>query len=283
MVLGAVVAGPAAAQQYGQLAELGVQLLFQRYSRAHETEADLLGTGYIAKTNFNPIGAERMLIALDRLDRHESSAIEKYFQSHPDPAKRVKDVRKKIAELAPTASHAEPNRDEYVRMADGVITGNSTERVVIKRGTIYDREHGLIVTAPAGWESTTGGGLLFAMQPKNERSNLAFIAQEIDVRELQGSDTQNAVRNRLQQMGLQYVGSRQATSRTGERFSIDAWQGQTQSGTVGVESTEFRHSDHVAVFLFIAPSLSRSVSPLGDVIQSAVIDAARARYLSAIP
>lgn len=45
MVLGAVVAGPEALQQYGQLAQLGIGLLFQRYSRQQETQADLLGTG----------------------------------------------------------------------------------------------------------------------------------------------------------------------------------------------------------------------------------------------
>ena len=69
LVLGAVVAGPEVLQQYGQLAELGLGLLFQRYSRQHETEADLLGTGYMAEARYNPIGAERMLLTLQRLDR----------------------------------------------------------------------------------------------------------------------------------------------------------------------------------------------------------------------
>ena len=57
MVLGAVVAGPEAVQQYGQLAELGMNLLFQRYSRAQESQADILGTGYMAEARYNPSGA----------------------------------------------------------------------------------------------------------------------------------------------------------------------------------------------------------------------------------
>src|SRR5688572_8231508 len=53
MILGAVLAGPEAAQQYGQLAEIGIGLLFQRYSRGQETQADLLGTTYLARSQFN--------------------------------------------------------------------------------------------------------------------------------------------------------------------------------------------------------------------------------------
>lgn len=278
MLLGAVVAGPEAMQQYGQLAELAVTLLFQRYSRAQETQADLVGTGYMHEAQYNPLGAERMLMTLQRLSRREDSPVDRYFQSHPDPAKRVRDVRSRIQDIAQTAggNFGEPARAPYVRMLDGIITGNSTENVVIRDNTIYDRAHGMIIPAPAGWTPTTAPGVLFAMSPGG-RSNMSFIAQELPGRELQGRSVQDAVRGRLQQMGLQYVGSRQASARSGERLPVDAWTGQTQGGRVGVETTQFPHGDHVAVFMFIAPSLSRTQSPLGDVLSRTIIDPGRAR------
>ncbi|HEX6160907.1 MAG TPA: M48 family metalloprotease, partial [Thermoanaerobaculia bacterium] len=86
MVLGAVLAGPEVAQQYGQIAEIGLGLLFQRYSRAQETQADLIGTEYIAESRFNPLGAERMLMTLQRLDKNPSGGLDRYFMSHPEPA-----------------------------------------------------------------------------------------------------------------------------------------------------------------------------------------------------
>jgi predicted Zn-dependent protease len=85
------------------------------------------------------------------------------------------------------------------------------------------------------------------------------------------------MRNQFQQMGLQYAGSRQTTTATGQQFPIDVWTGQTESGTVGVETTQFPHGDHIAVFMFLTPSLSRSQSPLGDILHRAVIDRLRAR------
>lgn len=284
MVLGAVIAGPQVAQQYGQLAELGIGLLFQRYSRAHETEADLLGTGYLARTNFNPIGAERMLMTLQRLDKNPASGIDRYFLSHPDPAKRVRDVRAKVAELSGTgmlsaSATAPPDRSEYIRLLDGMITANSTENIVIRDGVIYDRAHGLAIRAPQGWIPTTAPGVLFAMTPRGSQ-NSQFIAQEIDTNQLQGRNVQDAIRMRLQQMGLQYAGSRQASMASGERFPIDVWAGQTQGGVVGVETTQFQHGDHVAVFMFISPNVSERNSPMSQVLQNIERNPARVRSVN---
>ncbi len=270
LVLGAVVAGPEVLQQYGQLAELGLGLLFQRYSRQHETEADLLGTGYMARASYHPIGAERMLMTLQRLDKNPSGGIDQYFQSHPDPAKRVRDVRAKITEMSGMISAGNfeaPDRDEFVRLLDGSITGASTEHTVIRNGTIYDRGHGLIIRAPQGWTATTQPGVLFAMTPSRDNGSSYFVAQEVKARDLQGRNAQDAIRVRLQQMGLSYVGARDARLGTGERFPVDVWQGQTQAGAVGVETTQFVHGDHVVVMMFVSPGVSSRNSPMATVLE----------------
>lgn len=282
MILGAVVAGPEVLQQYGQIADIALTLLFQKYSRGQESQADLIGTEYMAESHFNPIGAERMLMALQRLDTNPGGGLDKYFESHPDPARRVRDVQAKIRELPPTmiSSFDAPDRDSYLRLVDGVITANSTENMVIRDGTIYDRAHGLILRAPEGWEATSQPGLLFAMSPRNRNTQAAFYAQEVPARELQGYNAQNGVRARLEQMGLQYAGSREARSGSGERFTVDVWTGRTQSGAVAVETTQIPHGDHVAVFMFVSPSISRSQSPLGSILSNATIDMARARSIA---
>ena len=280
MILGSVVAGPQATQTFGQLAQIGLNLLFQRYSRGQESQADRVGTEYATRANFNPIGMERMLNTLQRLDKHPASGIEAYFQSHPDPAKRVRDVQgeiQKITATNPSATSIEPKRDPYVRLTDNMMTGNSTERAVIRGNTIYDREHGLILQAPGGWKPTLSEGAMFAMVPRGRNQNTAFVAQEIENRELQGYNAQSAVRNQFQQMGLRFAGSRQTTTQSGQQFVIDVWTGQTDSGPVEVETTQFPHGDHVAVLMFLAPSLSQYQSPLGDILHNAVIDIARAR------
>ncbi|HJQ39573.1 MAG TPA: M48 family metalloprotease [Thermoanaerobaculia bacterium] len=283
LMLGSVLAGPEATQTYGQFAQLGLGLLFQRYSRGQESQADIFGTSYIANARFNPIGAERMLMTLQRLDKNPSGGIDRYFQSHPDPAKRVRDVHAKVVELqgmTSTGAFDPPDRDAYLRLVDGVITANSTERMVVKGDTIYDRDHGLVIRAPQGWTPSTAPGVLFAMQPRGNNPSSYFVAQEIDLNQLQGYSVEDAVRARLQQMGLSYAGSRQTTSGGGQRFGIDVWQGQTQAGRVGVETTQFRHGDHVAVFLFVSPNVSSRNSPLGEILHNMDMNASRARSVN---
>jgi predicted Zn-dependent protease len=286
MVLGAVVAGPEVLQQYGQIAELGLGLLFQRYSRQHESQADLLGTTYMARAHYNPIGAERMLMTLQRLDKNPTGGIDRYFQSHPDPAKRVQDVHAKVTELtgmASAGSFETPDRNAYVRLLDGVITGDSTQHIVVKDGVVYDRDHGLVIDAPNGWTASTEPGVLFAMHPqgRNNGNSSYFVAQEVSARELPGRDAQNAVRIRFEQMGLKYLGSREARMQSGERFAVDVWQGQTQSGAVGVETTQFPHGDHVAVFMFVSPTISSTSSALGTVLSHMSVNASRTRNVAA--
>jgi predicted Zn-dependent protease len=285
MVLGAVVAGPEVLQQYGQIAELGLGLLFQRYSRGHETEADLLGTGYMAEARYNPVGAERMLMTLQRLDKNPSSGLDRYFMSHPDPAKRVRDVQQKITQLTGMTSSAnfeQPDRNEFVRLLDGAITGNSTERIVIRNNTVYDRSHGIMVSAPRGWVASTDPGILFAMRPEGRNNGAYFVAQEVEARQLQGRDAQNAIRIRFEQMGLQYAGAREARMGSGERFTVDVWQGRTQGGVVGVETTQFVHGDHVAVLMFVSPGgASRNQSPMADVLSQMSVNHQRVRAVEA--
>jgi predicted Zn-dependent protease len=280
LVLGAVVAGPQAVQQYGQLAELGLGLLFQRYSRQHETEADLLGTGYMAEARYHPVGAERMLMTLQRLDKNPGGGLDRYFMSHPDPAKRVRDVRQKITEISGMTSAANveaPDRDEFVRLLDGAITANSTEHTVIRNNTIYDRDHGLVVRAPNGWVATTQPGVSFALTPQRDNGSSYFVAQEVDTRQLQGRNVQDAVRIRLEQMGLSYAGSREARLGSGERFPVDVWQGQTQAGVVGVETTQFPHGDHVMVMMFVSPGVNARNSPMSSILSQMEVRPSEAR------
>lgn len=284
LVLGSVLAGPQATQQYGQLAELGLSLLFQRYSRGHETQADLLGTEYLAEAHFNPVGAERMLMTLQRLDKNPASGIERYFMSHPDPAKRVNDVRGKITELSGMVSAGTfdaPDRNAYLRLLDGVVTANSTSHTVIRDGVIYDRDHGLVIRAPQGWVPTTAPGVAFAMSPRSGNGSTYFVAQEVPAGQLQGRDTQDAVRRSLQQMGLQFAGTRDARMGTGERFAVDGWQGQTQSGVVGVETTQFPHGNHVVVLMFVSPGVNARNSAMPGLLQQMELRPSVARSVQA--
>lgn len=278
MVVGSVLAGPQATQQYGQLAELGAGLLFQRYSRQQETQADLLGTAYMTEAGHNPRGAVAMLETLRRIDRGRSSGVNAYFMNHPDPAKRVQDVQRKIAEIetqAPAAIAGGLDRNNYVRRLNGVIVGDSTQQVVVRDNTIFHKRTGLIAQIPSGWRTSVGAGSVFAMVDPS-RPNNAFIVQDLDARQLRGTSAQDAVRRLLSQNGLRYVASTRANLRSGEALPVDLWSAGNAQQQVAVETAQFMAGDRVMVLLRISPSV-QGTSPLSSMLGNVVVDPQRAR------
>ncbi len=53
-LIAGMIVKPELAQQYGQLAQQGLQLLFLKYGRDDERQADDLGLRYIDKENYDP-------------------------------------------------------------------------------------------------------------------------------------------------------------------------------------------------------------------------------------
>ncbi len=277
LALGSILAGPVASETYGGLVQLGAGLLFTRYSRQQETQADLLGTAYMTEGGYNPRGAENMLLALRRL-AGTPSGIERYFIDHPDPAKRVREVEREIQSLQsrnPSIATQPLARAPFVRLLESVITGASTMQTTIRENTVFNRRYGIIVTAPPGWQATSDPGALFVLAPSRSTGN-AFIAQEIAVRLLrQYPNLQTAIRSQLQNMGLQYVQSGSVSSATGENFPVDVWRGATDRGQVMVQSTQFLEGENAVVFLSMTPQ--RGGPDLASILRSMRFDRARAR------
>ena len=283
LILGSIVAGPAASQTYGGLVQLGTQLLFTKYSREQESQADLLGTAYMTEAGFNPEGARNMLLALKRLDSgKDTTGVDRYFIDHPDPAKRVQDVESKISTIeqnAPAAVKQPMDRNSFIRKLQGMIVGDSTMQTTITDNTIFQRRYGMIVPIPRGWTNVVSPGALFALAPEGDKDGSALIAQDLPLQKLQGaSSVQNGVRSLLQQMGLQFVNSSNSSTSTGERLPIDLWRGQTNSGVVAVETTQFSEGDHAVVLMQITPgNRYERQGMLGGILSTVRFDRARAR------
>ncbi|MBW3563456.1 MAG: M48 family metalloprotease [Acidobacteria bacterium] len=278
LVAGAIIAGPEAAQQYGDLAQLGASLLFQRYSRQQETQSDLFGTAYMAEAGYNPHGAEQMLRTLDRLRDQEASSIDQYFQSHPDPAKRVGDVQRQIAEIDATGSSISQrsmDRGPFISNLEGMITGRSTERVTVKNNTVYEKTHGMVLSYPASWEAQAGFGGVFQLVNKNGQGSIQV--DEIPLERIPTRNVQNALRQHFQQMGLKYQRSYEARAKTGQRFVVDLWAGQTRQGTLAVETTHFENAGNAVVFIEISPASAASQAPMGSTLAALSFDQRTAR------
>src|SRR5207302_6441489 len=80
--------------QLGNLAENGLGLLFLRFSRDSEREADRLGVEYAARAAYDPREISNFFEVLRRLaDVNDRDTIPGWLSTHPDPPERVATTR----------------------------------------------------------------------------------------------------------------------------------------------------------------------------------------------
>jgi predicted Zn-dependent protease len=76
-----------------QIAEIAAQLIALKFSRNHETEADIYSVKYLCPTRFRADGAA------DFFRKIGSQGIPEFLSTHPDPGNRVNNISSKKAEL----------------------------------------------------------------------------------------------------------------------------------------------------------------------------------------
>ncbi len=255
LVTAAVIAGEENTERYGALVMIGAGLLFTKYSRGQETQADVLGTDYMSASGWNPIGSAGMLQGLQRLEGGRVSGIERYFMDHPDPKKRVEDVRREITKLDaidPSMDERPMQREAFVQRLQGMVTGNSTISTTIQDDTVYNRTYGLVAQPPSGWKASLESGSLFAFAP--ESGEEVIYGQELTAEELEGHDNpREAVRAQLEKAGMTHAGSDRV-----DGYTIDFWNATEEGTNYRAQTTQRRAGDGAVVLLHLIQGNSES-------------------------
>ena len=154
-MLGAMIASPQLAQ-FGEQAAQGLQLLFLKFSRDDESQADGLGVQYSSKIGYD---ASQMADFFQTLAREQAAkggnAVPDFLSTHPNPADRYTVVHQeadawKQANGNPTLA---VNRDQYLRLIDGLVYGEDPKQGFVENGVFYHPDLKFRFPIPAGWKS----------------------------------------------------------------------------------------------------------------------------------
>ena len=90
---------------------------FFQFSRAYETEADLLGIQYLWKAGYDPSASVDMFERVESTERRQPGSVSKFFRTHPPTPDRIEKTQKNIDTLLPsrTAYVLNPSQYEEVR------------------------------------------------------------------------------------------------------------------------------------------------------------------------
>lgn len=181
------------ARPYGDLAGAGLGLLFLKYGRGDELEADRLGAEYAAQSGWDPAGISGMLSTLGRLDEVSADrrGVPNWLSTHPDPASRVQQIQPVVAKLRPAAGEARVDREAYMRRVEGLMYGDNPREGVVRGNTFLHPVLRFAVDFPQGWRVQNSPTQVVAQVPQGQEFVLLDLVQQPQGRSLAEVAQQN--------------------------------------------------------------------------------------------
>ena len=165
-------------QQFAGLANVGMQLLFLKYGRDDENEADELGVRYMTREDYAPGELADVMAMLDRTSELQqgSGRVPQWLSTHPDPANRVEHIQEVIAELdAPVPEKVQ--EEQYLRTIDGVVFGSDPREGYFEGGVFYHPELQFRMRFPEGWQSMNTKQAVQSVAPEQDAVLLLTLAE----------------------------------------------------------------------------------------------------------
>lgn len=141
-------------RQFADLANTGVSLLFLKFGRDAENQADRLGVEYSTKIDYDAQEMAGFFQTLQRLQEQSGGeAVPTFLSTHPHPGDRFNNVR----ELADkwqkklNKTNLETDRDGYLKMIDGIVYGDDPRQGFVENNIFYHSVLKFQFPTPQGW------------------------------------------------------------------------------------------------------------------------------------
>ena len=223
------------------LAESGLGVLFLKYSRDDELEADRVGAEYAAREGWDPDGLRAMLTTLARLDEAtDRRGVPNWLSTHPQPADRVQKIDAKIAELEPLGATEGTDREAYLRRIDGLVFGDSPEEGIVRGASFLHPVLRFALEFPEGWEVVNSAEQVVAQEPGNQ----VFLTLQ-QVPESRGRSLEDLARGTMSDAGFRPVDA-QSRRINGLDAHVGVYRGRApEIGDARLRAALFQHGREV--------------------------------------
>jgi predicted Zn-dependent protease len=198
-----LVAGMVVSPQFaklGDLASTGLSLLFLKFSRDDETQADELGFKYSLAEGYDVREMASMFRTLERLSGDEGRLPE-WQSTHPDPGNRVAVTEQRVASLNRSMSGLRVAREEFLAHVDGLVFGDNPREGFFQGNVYHHPDLRFRFDFPAGWktqnQTTQVAGMssqqdaIIAITPGGNGSPSQLLSQFLGQQGMQAGRTSN--------------------------------------------------------------------------------------------
>jgi predicted Zn-dependent protease len=240
-----------AARPFGQLSEQALGVLFLKYGRDDELQADQLGVRYTTAANWDPAGVPAVLNTLGRIDEAagERRGVPNWLSTHPEPLSRVKEIEPLVVQARAGRTGFSRDREAFIARIDGIIYGDNPDQGIARGSTFLHPVMRFRLDFPAEWEIQNTPRQVMAKAPKADvfmLLQLVEMPRGRDIREIALSSMQNA--------GFR-PGPGSVTTINGLDAYVGLYDGQLEDlGRVTVRAAHIAHNKQV----FVLAGLTRS-------------------------
>jgi predicted Zn-dependent protease len=140
-------------ERFSQLASTGLGLLFLKYSRDDERQADELGLRYALRGGWDPREIPEVFAVLERVSQAEGGGrAPTWLATHPDPGQRREWMRAQVARLDVDLSGYRVERRGYQRHLEGLAFGADPRQGFFEEDRFYQPELAFSIELPNGWQ-----------------------------------------------------------------------------------------------------------------------------------
>jgi predicted Zn-dependent protease len=148
------------------IAGIGVSLLFLKFSRDDEREADALGVAYARSAGYDPSRMVDFFNSLERMgDLSGKNTLPGFLSTHPLTKERISNVR---ALLQASDGNLIVRDEEYSRRIEGLIYGDDPRQGFVEGNAFYHPQLRVTCEFPDGWKLQNAAAQVTILSPDDE-------------------------------------------------------------------------------------------------------------------
>jgi len=163
-------------QEFAEPLSQGMQLMFLKNSRNHESESDKLGVEYSTEVGYDAHHMANFFNTLKRKQVEAGVTIPTFQSTHPDPGDRFNKVHAMAeARQAEQGGTYVVNRDKYLRLIDGLVFGEDPRQGYVEDDYFYHPTLKFKFPVPRNWQ-TSNSPQQFQMADKGGKAMMVLLA-----------------------------------------------------------------------------------------------------------
>jgi predicted Zn-dependent protease len=165
--------------RYAGLASQALGVLFLKYSRDNESQADDLGLRYLRRAAYDPREMPHVFEMLTRVSQAQGGGrVPEWLATHPDPENRRGRIEQEIAAGPQRSAGTTVNRDAYLRRLDGLVFGTNPRDGYFRGSVFFHPELRFRITFPDGWKTSNEQQAVAGTSPEQDALIELSLAQE---------------------------------------------------------------------------------------------------------